>query len=100
MIELWAAFITISCSEPRLPFRDFYEQIYHVKYPAQRGEDMGAVNSRALEGFAEYVSYTLKYSETCRSQTPISMCSAGGKSWPARTSPTGGSVCWTADAPK
>lgn len=61
----WILAVAINCSEPRLPFRTFFEQIYVSPYPGHRMEDMTVVNRRMVEGVASYVDYAEAYRDKC-----------------------------------
>lgn len=76
----WALAIAINCTQPRLPFKAFYERVYHVTYPGHFGEDMGSVNRRMAEAMGSYIDYAEAHRDQCRA----SMCYANGKSWVAR----------------
>lgn len=59
--------IAISCSQPRLEFRDFYKQACMVPYPGLSYEFSSTVNHRIADGVAGYVDYVERYRDECKS---------------------------------
>lgn len=121
MIAEWATAVAIVCSEPRVPFFEFFEKVTLMKYPGERGEQMDTVNSRALRMVGFYADYAEVYRDQCpRRATALSSgtigfsrstCYANGKQWPARIklgpSPletsglgVGSYTCYAEDEPK
>ena len=70
----WAVFVTISCSEPRLQFRQFFEKRHSLAYPGHAMEDRAVVTRRALDAVAIELNFTV-------GPAIVAVLLAGGWSW-------------------
>lgn len=57
--------IAISCSQPRLEFREFYHQACHSQYPGLPYEMASTVQHRIADGVSAYMDYVVRYQDQC-----------------------------------